>query len=186
MRDMPDTELDLRAFRRALGSYATGVTIVTTHTTQGAHTGVTVNSFTSASLEPPLVLFCLSVRSSLLAAFAQADHFAVNVLAVNHQAVSQRFAKPSANTWDGVQFRIGACGCALLSDALATFECARHGVYPCGDHVIFVGRVLRFEVALASEPLAFWRGTYGTFVGDQSAGAPDTDAASGEFVSYWG
>ena len=186
MGDMTDAPLDLRAFRRALGSYATGVTIITTHTAQGAHTGVTVNSFTSVSLEPPLVLFCLSVRSSLITAFAQTNHFAVNVLAINHQTVSKQFAKPSANTWDGVQFRVGACGCALLSDALATFECARHGVYPCGDHVILVGRVICFEVAGAAEPLAFWRGTYGTFVGDQSAGAPGTDAASGEFVSYWG
>ena len=185
MCDMPEMELDLRALRRALGSYATGVTIVTAHTAQGAHTGVTVNSFTSVSLEPPLVLFCLSVRSSLLTAFVESDHFAVNVLAASHQAVSQRFARPSVNTWDGVQFRIGTCGCALLSDALATFECARHGVYPGGDHVILVGRVLCFEVAAASEPLAFWRGTYGTFVGDQSAEAPG-DGAPSEFVSYWG
>ena len=102
---MQDAGLDLRALRNALGHYTTGVTIVTTRTPDGAHTGVTVNSFTSVSLDPPLVLFCLATRSSLLAAFEQAGHFAINVLAKSQQALSNRFARPSCNTWEGVKYQ---------------------------------------------------------------------------------
>ena len=124
---MQDAALDSRALRNALGHYTTGVTIITTRTPEGAHTGVTVNSFTSVSLDPPLVLFCLATRSSLLGAFEQASHFTINVLARGQQALSNRFAKPSLNTWDEVKYRIGSDGCALLTGALGGFECARHG-----------------------------------------------------------
>src|SRR6476660_9608171 len=122
---MQDAGLDARALRHALGHYATGVTIVTTRTPDGAHTGVTVNSFTSVSLDPPLVLFCLATRSSLLSAFEQAGHFAVNVLAKDQQALSNRFARPSSNTWADVKYRIGSQGCALLAGTLGVFECAQ-------------------------------------------------------------
>ena len=101
---MQDAGLDVRALRNALGHYTTGVTIVTTLTPEGEHTGVTVNSFTSVSLEPPLVLFCLATRSSLRAAFEQAGHFVVNVLAKGQQALSNQFARPSCNEWEGVKF----------------------------------------------------------------------------------
>src|SRR3954464_1369673 len=104
---MQDAGLDARALRHALGHYTTGVTVVTTVTPEGVHTGVTVNSFTSVSLDPPLVLFCLSTRSSLLASFERADHFAINVLAKGQQALSNRFARPSANSWEGVNYRTG-------------------------------------------------------------------------------
>jgi flavin reductase (DIM6/NTAB) family NADH-FMN oxidoreductase RutF len=127
---MGDAGFDARALRRALGHYTTGVTIVTTRTPAGEHTGVTVNSFTSVSLDPPLVLFCLSTRSSLLAAFEQAEHFAINVLAKGQQALSNRFARPSVISWDGVNHRCGTQGCALLADAVATFECARRAFIP--------------------------------------------------------
>ncbi len=168
---MQDAKSDARALRNALGRFATGVTIVTTVTPEGAHTGVTVNSFTSVSLEPPLVLFCLSTRSSLLPAFERARHFAVNVLARSQQALSNRFARPSANTWEGVAFRPGAHGCALLADAVGVFECERRMVYPAGDHVIFIGEVARFETLPTCEPLAFCQGSYGTFTRDQSGTA---------------
>src|SRR5262245_51581431 len=105
---------DGRALRHALGHFATGVTIVTTRTPDGQPTGVTVNSFTSVSLEPPLVLCCLAGRSSLLQAFELAEHFAVNLLAVGQQALSNRFARPSLNTWEDVRYRDGVSGCALL------------------------------------------------------------------------
>jgi flavin reductase (DIM6/NTAB) family NADH-FMN oxidoreductase RutF len=183
---MQDAGLDRRALRNALGHYATGVTIVTTRTPDGAHTGVTVNSFTSVSLDPPLVLFCLSTRSSLLAAFEQAGHFAVNLLAKGQQALSNRFARPSCNTWEGVAYRTGTHGCALLTGALGIFECARRAAYPGGDHLILVGEVLRFETAPAPEPLAFYGGSYGTFTRDQSGATAAPDGSLSEFVSYWG
>jgi len=183
---MQDAGLDVRALRAALGHYTTGVTIVTTRTPEGTHTGVTVNSFTSVSLDPPLVLFCLANRSSLLAAFEQGSHFAVNVLAKGQQSLSNRFAKPSANTWEGVKYRSGAHGCALLADTLGAFECARRGAYPGGDHLILVGEVLAVETAAPHEPLAFFRGSYGTFTRDQSGAIAAPDGSLSEFVSYWG
>ena len=183
---MQDAGLDARALRSALGHYTTGVTIVTTRTPEGAHTGVTVNSFTSVSLDPPLVLFCLASRSSLLAVFEQARYFAINVLAKGQQALSNRFAKPSSNTWEGVKYQIGAHECALLTGALGTFECARRAAYPGGDHLILLAEVLRFEAAAAREPLAFYQGSYGTFTRDQSGATVPPDGSLSDFVSYWG
>jgi flavin reductase (DIM6/NTAB) family NADH-FMN oxidoreductase RutF len=183
---MPDVDLDARALRNALGHYTTGVTIVTTRTPQGAHTGVTVNSFTSVSLDPPLVLFCLATRSSLLSAFEQAEHFAINVLARDQQALSNRFARPSSNTWTDVKYRVGWHGCALVAGTLGAFECAQHGRYQCGDHLILVGRILRFEANQAGEPLAFCQGSYGTFTRDQSGVMAPPDSSLSDFVSYWG
>ena len=118
---MQDAGLDTRALRNALGHYTTGVTIFTTRTPEGAHTGLTVNSFTSVSLNPPLVLFCLATRSSVLPAFEQAEHFAINVLATGQQALSNRFAKPSSNIWEGVKYQTGEYGCALLTGVLRTY-----------------------------------------------------------------
>jgi flavin reductase (DIM6/NTAB) family NADH-FMN oxidoreductase RutF len=183
---MSDAGLDLRALRHALGHYTTGVTIVTTRTPAGAHTGVTVNSFTSVSLDPPLLLFCLATRSSLFGAFEQAGHFAINVLAKSQQALSNRFARPSCNTWEGVKYESGPHGCALLTGAIGTFECARRAAYPGGDHLILVGEVLRFEAAPAPEPLAFYLGSYGTFTRDQSGVNATPDGSLSDFVSYWG
>ena len=183
---MQDAAVDVRALRNALGHYTTGVTIVTARTPEGGHTGVTVNSFTSVSLDPPLVLFCLSTRSSLLPAFEKASHFTVNVLAKGQQALSNRFAKPSTNTWDGVKFKCGTHGCALLHGALGAFECARRAVSPGGDHVILLAEVLRFEAAAAPEPLAFYQGSYGTFTRDQSGVTAAPDGSLADFVSYWG
>jgi flavin reductase (DIM6/NTAB) family NADH-FMN oxidoreductase RutF len=183
---MQDATLDGRDLRRALGHYATGVTIVTTRTADGRPTGLTVNSFTSVSLEPPLVLFCLSARSTLLRAFEAAPYFAVNVLATGQQALSNRFARPSVNTWDDVRYRDGPCGCALLADTIGCFECARRATYSGGDHTIFLGEVLRFEIAPSREPLAFYQGTYGTFTRDQSGARAAPDGSLADFVSYWG
>lgn len=183
---MQDAGLDVRALRNALGHYTTGVTIVTTRTPDGAHTGVTVNSFTSVSLDPPLVLFCLATRSSLLAAFEQAAHFTINVLAKGQQALSNRFARPSSNTWEGVHYQTGTHGCALLTGAIGIFECASRGTYPGGDHLILVGEVLRFEARVAPEPLAFYAGSYGTFARDQSGVPAAPDGSLSDFVSYWG
>jgi len=183
---MQDAGLDVRALRHALGHYTTGVTIITTCTPEGGPTGVTVNSFTSVSLAPPLVLFCLSTRSSLLPAFEQGSHFAVNVLAAGQQALSNRFARPSVNTWDDVKYRCDAHGCALLADAIGTFECARRDIHPAGDHVIVLGEVIRFETVATPAPLAFYQGSYGTFTRDQSGVKAAPDGSLSDFVSYWG
>jgi flavin reductase (DIM6/NTAB) family NADH-FMN oxidoreductase RutF len=183
---MSDGCLDTRALRTALGLFTTGVTIITTRKPDG-HTGLTVNSFISVSLEPPLVLFCLASRSTLLQWFERSEHFAVNVLAKGQQALSNLFARPSVNTWEGVHYRIGAHGCALIAGTLGTFECARRDVVPAGDHLIVVGEVVCFEaVEPLAEPLVFCQGTYGTFTRDQSGIVAVPDGTLSEFVSYWG
>ena len=184
---MRDSGLDTRALRNALGQYTTGVAIITTRTPDGPHIGLTVNSFTSVSLDPPLVLFCLANRSSLLAAFEQAAHFAINVLAKGQQELSNRFARPSSNSWEGVKHQIGESGCALLTGVLGTLECARRAAYPGGDHLILVGEVVRFAVtAPAGDPLVFYQGSYGAFTRDQSGTNAAPDGTLSDFVSYWG
>ena len=121
-----------------------------------------------------------------MAAFEQAGHFAINVLAKGQQALSNRFARPSLNSWEGVKYRCGAHGCALLADALGTFECAKRAAYPGGDHLILIGEVLCVETASPQEPLAFYQGSYGTFTCDQSGVSAAPDGSLSEFVSYWG
>jgi flavin reductase (DIM6/NTAB) family NADH-FMN oxidoreductase RutF len=85
-----------------------------------------------------------------------------------------------------VKYRIGSLGCALVGGALGAFECAQHGRYQCGDHLILVGRILRFEATQAGEPLAFCQGSYGTFTRDQSGVMAPPDSSLSDFVSYWG
>lgn len=150
---------DARAFRDALGCFATGVTIVTTKERNGTPVGMTVNSFTSVSLDPPLVLFSLRKSAYSLPAFTEAERFAVHVLAAGQGALSNRFATASAEKWEGVAHEHSEEGCVVLGGGLATFECARHAVVDGGDHLIFLGRVLRFRHA-AGEPLLFMRGAY--------------------------
>ena len=180
------SNLDSRALRHALGLYTTGVTIITARTPAGGHTGVTVNSFTSVSLDPPLVLFCLSNWSTILDAFQSCDHFAVNVLAKGQQELSNRFARPSLNTWESVTYRESEHGCALLSGVLGGLECKRRATHAGGDHVILIGEVVRFDIAAAAEPLVFYQGSYGTFTRDQSGVTAQPDGTLADFVSYWG
>jgi flavin reductase (DIM6/NTAB) family NADH-FMN oxidoreductase RutF len=183
---MHDAEEYLRALRAALGQYATGVGIVTTRAPGGPHIGVTVNSFTSVSLNPPLVLFCLSTRSRLLTTFENAGHFTMNVLAKDQQALSNRFAKPSMNDWDGVPFHPGQNDCAVLDGVAGALECARRAAFPGGDHVIIVGEVTNFTRRSTAEPLVFYQGGYGTFTRDQSGVMAPPDGSLSDFVYYWG
>ncbi|WP_022728505.1 flavin reductase family protein [Fodinicurvata sediminis] len=158
---------NVSGLRAALGSYATGVCIVTTTTEEGAPIGLTVNSFNSVSLEPPLVLFSLALRAMSLPVFQQAEHFAINLLSREQAALSQRFAKPLADRWAGVTYRTGRdSGCPLLPGSLAVFECTRHAVHEGGDHIIIVGEVRRLHWAGNAEPLIYLHGQYGHFQPD--------------------
>lgn len=150
---------DPRDFRNALGLFATGVTIVTTRTSAGEPIGLTANSFSSVSLSPPLVLWSLSLRSPNLPNFLQATHFAINVLAHDQIALSQRFAKPMPRKFDNVVHSIGAHGMPLLDGAAAQFECRTEARHYSGDHVIFIGHVLHYRYADLS-PLGYCRGRY--------------------------
>jgi flavin reductase (DIM6/NTAB) family NADH-FMN oxidoreductase RutF len=138
---MTPTDFDDRDFRNALGRFATGVTIVTTSTADGAPLGLTVSSFNAVSLQPPLVLWSLDRSSTTLAAFDEATHFAVNVLGADQVELSNRFAGRSEDKFADLACTVGAGGAPLLPDCVAYFECRTVHRYDGGDHVIFVGEV---------------------------------------------
>lgn len=149
-----------RALRRALGSYPTGVTIMTTLRADGTPVGLTVNSFASVSLEPPLVLWSLAAHSPSLGAFRAAPHFCVNLLAADQTELCGRFAKPIPDKFEGVGWAPGLHGVPVLEGCVANFECSTAFSNWGGDHVILVGRVERFE-ALDVPVLMFHRGRLG-------------------------
>jgi len=150
---------DQRSFRRCLGQFGTGVTIVTAHV-DGIPVGVTANSFSSLSLDPPLVLWAIGRKSRSYAAFSVASHFAINILSDAQIEVSQRFASEAVDKFTGVQWSQGPCG-PVLSGILALLECAREAVFDGGDHIIVVGRVQRFKLYTGS-PLLYVQGRYAT------------------------
>lgn len=155
--------IDTKALRQVLGCYATGIAVITTRSVEGRHVGITVNSFTSVSLNPPLVLFSLGRNANALRSFQWASEFAVNILAQQQKAVSDVFAKPSSACWDNVEFSVADNGCALIANSLAHLECSKKGELDGGDHVILLGEVSRYQVHSPADPLLFYRGAYGTY-----------------------
>lgn len=155
-----------REFRKALGCFATGVTVVTTLDGEGEGVGLTANSFSSVSLDPPMVLWCIDKSAETYDAFMANDHFAVNVLPVSGMAVSQAMARPGDHRLDGFAHRPGdAAGMPLLDHALSVFECAVRHRYEGGDHIILVGEVLGFSSVPEGDPLLYFRGSYAS-IGD--------------------
>ena len=153
--------MDSRGFRDALGCFPTGVAVVTAgHANQDEHIGITVNSFTSVSLDPPLVLWCMDRRSYRHDIFAQATGFTVSILGTGHKDVSARLARPGEHSLDGIALLETELGPPALADSLAVFECATEQRLEAGDHTIFLGRVLRFSRPSESPPLVFFRGRY--------------------------
>lgn len=150
--------IDAKALRNALGAFATGVTIVTTRH-EGRNIGLTANSFNSVSLDPPLVLWSLAKKSSNIEAFTNADAFAVHILGTDQESLSNRFATPSIDKFEGVDCDEGEHGVPLLRDCAARFECRTAYRYDGGDHVIFVGEVLGLEHS-DKDPLLFHQGKY--------------------------
>lgn len=155
----PVVEFDERSLRDALGEYATGVAVVTARGADGQPVGVTINSFASVSLDPPLVLWSLGVQSPTLATFAECSHFAVNVLAADQVALSQRFSQSQGDRFAGLDVEVGAGGTAILPGCCAWFECRSEARHPGGDHLILVGRIEAFRRA-ARPPLVFHGGRY--------------------------
>ncbi|GAA3440884.1 flavin reductase family protein [Planomonospora venezuelensis] len=149
----------MRPLRDALGQFATGVAVVTTVTPAGERAGVTVNSFTSVSLDPPLVLWCLSRRAPSAPLFLAAGRFAVNVLREDQDHLSRRFATPAPDKFAGVANRPGPGGLPVLAGTLACFACRTVTVHEGGDHVIVVGEVEHFHRS-QGEPLVFHAGGY--------------------------
>src|SRR5215475_3377535 len=164
--------IDPRDFRNALGTYATGVTIITATGPDGKPYGLTCNSFASVSLNPPLVLWSLVVYSSSLTVFQNASHFAVNVLGASQQALASKFAKSSDDKFTGVDWSPGLGNAPVLAESVANFQCRSVNRYYGGDHVIFLGAVEAYSYN-RNEPLLFARGGYGRFAA--AAERPATD-----------
>src|SRR5262245_61811952 len=136
MTDATEEFLDRNAFRRALGQFPTGVCVVTA-LAEGERLGMTVSSFNSLSLEPPLILFSIDRRSKSLPAWEKADNYAVNVLAENQKDVSDRFAKSLSNKWESAKFAPVAAEASILSGVAAAFQCVPWAKYEGGDHRLF-------------------------------------------------
>ncbi len=151
--------LDSRALRTALGQFATGITVVTTRGMGGQFVGLTVNSFSALSLEPPLILWSLRCSSPSLPVFESAERFVVNVLAEAQVEVSRRFALPLADKFDGVAHAENDWGLPLIHGAAAWFECRTVSRQIAGDHCLFIAEVERFTLSEAA-PLLFHAGGY--------------------------
>jgi len=183
---------DTKAFRDALGCFPTGIAVMTVapvatatnskEVAEASHMGITVNSFASVSLDPPLVLWCIDRRSRRYPAFAGAPGFTVSILASGHKAVSARLAGAGEHSLDGIALVPTELGPPALADSLAVFECARESVQDAGDHAILIGRVLRFwQNDGAGAPLVYFRGRYGALAqGQPPEGTPGRRATDVE------
>lgn len=136
--------------RRALSHFATGVAVVATRDPEGRPVGLTINSFTSVSLDPPLIAWSLISRSRYLPAFRAADHFSVNILSAHQRDLSHRFAQPQEDRFAGVALQPSWSGVPILADVIAVFECHTHDVFEAGDHHMILGRVA--DVRYSDEP----------------------------------
>lgn len=160
MPPMPLSDADKRALRDAFGAFATGVTVVTTVQPDGTPRGFTANSFTSVSLDPPMVLICVAKSALSLPVFLDAPHFAVNVLAEEQTHVSGVFASRDTDKFEQVDWSAGTAGMPVLEGTLASIVCARDKAVDAGDHVILLGRVIDHQIGDSARPLGFFKGSY--------------------------
>lgn len=155
--------IDPDDFRRVMGHFATGVTVVTTRRGDGTPCGLTVSAVSSVSLDPVLVLVCVDRDSSSRRCIAEAGFFAVNVLAEEGETLARRFAGTRDDRFDGLGVREEETGAPVLDDALAWLDCRVREELPGGDHALFLGEVVAAD-AVAGTPLVYFRGGYGRFV----------------------
>jgi 3-hydroxy-9,10-secoandrosta-1,3,5(10)-triene-9,17-dione monooxygenase reductase component len=159
-----DPSIDSVTFRRVLGHYPTGVSVITSLDPTGAPVGLVVGSFTSVSLKPPLVAFFPDKSSTSWPRIERAGRFCVNILAREQQDLCKRFAAKGNDKFAGLSYELSTAGSPVLKDIVAWIDCAVHAVYEAGDHFIVLGRVLELDIAKADEPLLFFRGGYGSFL----------------------
>jgi flavin reductase (DIM6/NTAB) family NADH-FMN oxidoreductase RutF len=159
---------DPRELRSALGRFTTGVTVVTTSDSRGRPVGLTANSFTAVSLDPPLIAWSLGAAARSLPAFLATGRFAIHVLDATQEALSRVFAAPLEDRFAGLNWEAGIDGVPLLDDCLACFECSTHQAIAAGDHVLFLGAVQRFQYREGA-PLVFFASNYGLPIADRLA-----------------
>ena len=180
---MSGQNFDVQQFRTALGSFATGVTIVTTLGVDGADVGVTANSFNSVSLDPPMILWSLGKNALSRPAFAAAEYFAVHILATEQQALSDRFAKRGIDKFAGLDLERGPGGVPLLEGCAARFKCRTAYRYEGGDHDIIVGEVVEFDHFNVT-PLIFHSGKYSALTSHRQKDEADGAAFSQSFLGF--
>lgn len=151
--------IEKNQLRQVMGHFATGVTIITTFNKEGQMHGLTANAFTSVSLEPPLLMISVDKKAESWPAFEESKVFTVNILADEQEALSRKFAVSGGNKFEGVAYRQGANGAAILEGTLAHIECTLYAAYEGGDHSIYLGEIQEAEVR-EGKPLVFYRGGY--------------------------
>ena len=161
MDSSTDSRLDSRELRNAFGSFATGVTIVATREADGTPRGLTANSFSSVSLEPPLLLVCIAKSALSLRVFREAPCFSVNILEHSQTEVSRIFASQIADKFDRVPWERGVSDVPLLHGSLARFSCETDRQIDAGDHAILLGKIVDFDYQHGT-PLTYFRGQYRT------------------------
>jgi len=152
-----------RPLKDAFGRFATGVAIAACHTPEGKHAALTVNSFTSVSLSPPLVLWCIETKALSYDAFMAADNYSVTILRADQQAISNRFARYSPSPFNPDEFETWNTGAPILKERLAALDCTVRSRHTAGDHVVLVGEVVRFE-SQEGAPLIYFASQYLTSV----------------------
>jgi flavin reductase (DIM6/NTAB) family NADH-FMN oxidoreductase RutF len=170
---------DTSGFRRALGQFPTGVVVATAKTPADVRLGMTMSSFNSVSLDPPLVLFSVHRRAATFPLWQTIDRYAINILGEEQEAWSNQFARAQADKWDGVTPVIGASGIPRLPNASVVFECEAHARYDGGDHEILVGRVTEMHEHAVNRgrPLVFFDGRYRQLASAATAHALPEEAA---------
>jgi flavin reductase (DIM6/NTAB) family NADH-FMN oxidoreductase RutF len=153
------TRFDQKQLRKTLGAFSTGITVVTTRSNKGTLHGVTANSFSSVSLDPPLVLWSQSLTSSNFQAFSDSDYFVINILAADQKELSDHFGKSQNDKFKGIKFEEGIGGSPVLENTSAAFECKKIASYPGGDHIIYLGEINSLSCTDV-EPLIFSNGKY--------------------------
>jgi len=151
--------IERNELRRVMGHFATGVTVITTISKEGEPFGLTANSFTSVSLDPPLVLICVDKKAESYPHFEESRVFTVNILNNEQEALSRRFAVSGGDKFRGVAYHPGFNGVPILDGALAYLECKLHSVADGGDHTVYVGEIEQAET-IEGKPLLFFRGGY--------------------------
>jgi flavin reductase (DIM6/NTAB) family NADH-FMN oxidoreductase RutF len=157
--EVSEKQFDTRELRNVLGSFGTGVTVVTTVGASGERIGLTANSFSSVSLDPPIVLWSLGKKSSNLSVFHESGRFVINVLGVDQMHLSNQFAKPADDRFAGVECKIGLGGLPVIHGCAANIECETISAQEVGDHVLFLGKIVNYT-HVKKESLLFCNGAY--------------------------
>lgn len=151
---------DSNEFRTVMGHFATGVTVITTHDTQGAFLGLTANAFSSVSLDPPLVMVCVDKKAESHPALLASRVYNVNILTKEQESLSRTFAKSSSDKFAGVAYHVAENGAPVLGDSVAHMVCEVRDSFDAGDHTIFLGEVKDLQMDHEANPLIYFRGGY--------------------------